>query len=491
MAVLMTGERRDLASETDRQQQLQRERRRRNMAGQALSTFKPSELAERTLHRRAIEAVIWGMPLVNTDAMRQAYFRDVGAKYNDICFFSKPADWRFQVTTPNASTNYVYFNFNLKDGPVVFEVPEPRGAGLLGSLIDAWDVTTAGIGPEDENHGKAAKYLLLPPDFSGAELAGFISVRFPTYNGYCLIRAIPAGSTDADVAASLALVKKLRVYPLAQAANPHEQRFIDIHGKTFDGVAGFDESFFESLARMVQEEPVRPRDFVAMGMLKTIGIEKGKQFKPDLTTQRILKEAAQETLAVFVEEMRTFGAQCWAEEHWCLPDTRGVKTNFSYETDDAVDVDARALSNFAAFGFPKRVGQGGSIAYIIAFVDQRGEPMSGEHSYTLRVPPNVPAKQYWSAIAYDSHTNAFVRESPVVSLDSYNEVMKKNADGSVDIYFGPKSPTGKESNWIYTAPGRGWFCGFRLYDPDKAFFDKTWKLANIEKAVAGRTQAAA
>jgi hypothetical protein len=447
-------------------------------------TFTPEDLTRRIIERRAVEAVIWGMPLVNTDAMRQAYFRDVAAKYNDICFFSKPADWRFQVTTPNASTNYVYFNFNLKDGPIVLEVPAAVGAGLLGSLIDAWDVTTAGIGPEDENHGTAAKYLLLPPDFSRAERSGFISVRFPTYNGYSLIRAIPAGSTPADVAASLALVKKLRVYPLAQAANPPEQRFIDIHGKTFDGVASFDESFFESLARMVQEEPVQPRDLVAMGMLKSLGIEKGKRFKPELATQRILKEAAQEMLAAFVEGMRNFGAQWWADGHWCLPDTRGVKTNFSYETADDLDVDARGLSNFAAFGFPKRVGQGGSIAYIIAFVDRGGEPLSGEHGYSVRVPANVPAKQYWSMIAYDSHTNAFVRESPVVTLDSYNQGMKKNADGSLHIHFGPKAPTGKESNWIYTAPGRGWFAGFRLYDPDKAFFDKTWKLPDIEKTLA-------
>src|SRR6195952_2888254 len=215
----------------------------------------PDDLARRTVERRAVEAVIWGMPLVNTDAMRQAYFRDVGATYNDICFFSKPADWRFQVTTPNASTNYVYFNFNLKDGPVVFEIPAAVGAGLLGGVLDAWDVTIAGVGPEDENKGQAAKSLLLPPGFNGDAPAGFIAVRLPTYNGYSLLRAIPAGSTDADVAAALALVKKLRVYPLAQAANPPEQRFIDIHGKTFDGVPSFDESFFVSLNRMVQEEP--------------------------------------------------------------------------------------------------------------------------------------------------------------------------------------------------------------------------------------------
>lgn len=74
-----------------------------------------------------------------------------------------------------------------------------------------------------------------------------------------------------------------------------------------------------------------------------------------------------------------------------------------------------------------------------------------------------------------------MRESPTVGLDSYNEAMKRNADGSVDIYFGPKAPKGEDSNWIYTAAGRAWFAGFRIYDPDKRFFDKTWKLPDLEK----------
>jgi hypothetical protein len=209
--------------------------------------FSSAELNRRTVERRAVEAVIWGMPLVNTDAMRQAYFRDVGAKYNDICYFSKPQDWKFQVTTPNASTNYIYFNFNLKDGPVVVEIPAAVGAGLLGSMVDAWDEPMADIGPAGEDQGKGGKYLLLPPDFKGETPPGVFALRYPTYNGYALYRAIRNGTTDADAAAALALVKKLRVYPLAQAANPPEQRFIDIYGKTFDGIANFDESFFESL----------------------------------------------------------------------------------------------------------------------------------------------------------------------------------------------------------------------------------------------------
>src|SRR5260370_2836523 len=291
-------------------------------------SFAANDLARRTIERRAVEAVIWGMPLVNTDAMREAYFRDVGAKYNDICYFSKPADWKFQVTTPNASTNYVYFNFNLKDGPVVVEIPAAVGAGLLGSMVDAWDEPMNDIRPAGEDQGKGGRYLLIPPDFTGQTAPGFFPVSYPTYNGYALYRAIRAGSTDADVAAALALVKKLRVYPLAQQANPPEQRFIDIHGKTFDGIADFDQRFFERLNRMVQEEPVQPRDLVTMGMLKSIGIEKGKNFKLDAATRSILRAAVQEAQAQFVEGLTSYSQPWWPDRHWSPPDPTGVKTGF-------------------------------------------------------------------------------------------------------------------------------------------------------------------
>jgi len=175
-------------------------------------------------------------------------------------YFSKPADWHFQVTTPNASTNYVYFNYNLTDGPVVIEIPPAVGAGLLGGMTNAWDEPVTDIGPAGDDQGKGGKYLLVPPDFKGEPPPGFFTLRYSTNSGYALFRAIPAGSTDADVAASLALVKKLRVHPLAAQKSPPDQRFVDIHGKTFDGIPDFDERFFVSLNRMVQEEPVQPRD---------------------------------------------------------------------------------------------------------------------------------------------------------------------------------------------------------------------------------------
>jgi hypothetical protein len=442
-------------------------------------TFSPQDLARRAVERRAVEAVIWGVPLVNTDAMRQAYFRDIGARYNDICYFSRPADWHFQVTTPNASTNYVYFNFNLKDGPVVVEVPAAVGAGLLGSMVDAWDVAMTDIGPAGADQGKGGKYLLLPPGYTGDVPSGYFAFRSPTYNGYALYRAIRAGDSEAEVAAALALVKKLRVYRLAQAASPPEQRFIDIHGKTFDGLPVYDENFFVSLDRMVQEEPVRERDLVAMGMLRSIGIEKGKEFKPDAATQGVLRAAAQEAHALFVNQLTSYSHPWWPDRRWSPPDPGGLKTGFTYQTAEILDLDARGFANFAAFAMPKKTGE--SLVYLFTFEDGGGHRLSGENTYTVRILPNVPAKQYWSMIVYAVDTSAFFRGAPVVTLDSYNQSMRRNADGSIDVYFGPKPPPGKEANWIYTAPSEAFFPAMRFYGPDTPLLERTWKLPDLEK----------
>jgi hypothetical protein len=57
--------------------------------------------------------------------------------------------------------------------------------------------------------------------------------------------------------------------------------------------------------------------------------------------------------------------------------------------------------------------------------------------------------------------------------------MRKNADGSVDLYMGPKAPAGQEINWIYTPTGKSWFLWFRFYGPEKALFHKSWTMPDI------------
>ena len=120
--------------------------------------------------------------------------------------------------------------------------------------------------------------------------------------------------------------------------------------------------------------------------------------------------------------------------------------------------------------------------YLGTFFDSDGNDLRGEESYTLHIPANVPTKQFWSVTLYDRETCALIRDMPRSGADSLQPQVKKNADGSVDIYIGPEPPVGKEGNWIPTQPDRGWFPYFRLYGPERAFFDdrEAWKLPAIE-----------
>ncbi|MCP6769392.1 DUF1214 domain-containing protein, partial [Klebsiella pneumoniae] len=71
-------------------------------------------------------------------------------------------------------------------------------------------------------------------------------------------------------------------------------------------------------------------------------------------------------------------------------------------------------------------------------------------------------------------------DQPFPALGSNTEGLQKNADGSNDVYFGPKAPAGKESNWIQTVLGKSWFTSLRLYSPLESWFNKTWKPGEIE-----------
>jgi hypothetical protein len=446
------------------------------MAGEGL--VGSPDLAERTAYRRAVEAAIWGMPIVSVDAMRNGFFQN-GATYGDICYFSKPADWKFQITTPNASTNYVYLNYNVKDGPWVLEFPAAEGAGLFGTFSDAWQVAIVEIGPTGDDAGKGGKYLIIPPDFTGEVPAAYLPVRSATYNGYAIFRAIPVTQSAEDVAKALALVKKLRFCPLSEAAGPPEQKHIDISGKPFDGIARMDDTFFDSLAKMINEEPVKARDLVAMGQLRSLGIEKGKAFKPDAATRAILKKAVAEAHEGLMDASTRL-APHWPGGTWGSPSyfESGAKTGFTYQTENGLDIDGRGAMFFFACAPPKKVGA--ATFYLIAAKDAANAPLDGGKSYRLRVPANVPARQFWAVTVYDLETAAFFRDAPTVEVNSYQE-QRKNEDGSVDVFFAAKAPSRKESNWIYTASGKPWVAAFRFYGPEKAVFEKTWVLPSIEK----------
>jgi hypothetical protein len=143
-------------------------------------------------------------------------------------------------------------------------------------------------------------------------------------------------------------------------------------------------------------------------------------------------------------------------------------------------VDERGVAYSYAYIGIKRLGTG--QFYLISIRDKDGHSFDGGKTYRLNVPANAPVEQYLSVTAYDRQTHALIKNMPRASRSSQIPEMRKNADGSVDVFFGPTAPDGKESNWVPTDPARRFEVMFRLYAPTKALFEKTWVLPDIEKA---------
>ena len=445
-------------------------------------SFSSKELTQRAIERRAVEAAIWGMPIVSFDAMRQAFFRDAKATYGDIMFWSKPGSWKLQCLTPNTSVRYVISFINTKQsGPVVVDLPGTAEAALNGTIMDAWQLPLTDVGIAGEDQGKGGKYLLLPPDHQGDVPPGYIAVPMKTYNAQVGARVIVKSEDEATVRGALAYLRRIRIYPLSKSTAPPQSTFIDMSDTVWDAVTRFDDGFYASMTRMVSEEPVQPRDAEMTGMLRVLGVDKGKQFKPDEPTRAALKAAAQEAHAWFMDRLVTFGEQYWPNSKWDVPvPPIAPKSSFTWEADGVLDVDARGIAFFSFFGPPKKLGAG--QFYLATFFDGEGRRLRGQENYRLRVPGDVPVNQFWSVTVYEHATCALIRNVPRPSIDSYDTKAGKNADGSMDIYFGPQAPKGRDANWIRTVAGRDWFPYFRFYGPQQSLFDKTWKLPDIEKA---------
>jgi hypothetical protein len=448
-------------------------------------TLSADEFNRHLVESRAREAMIWGMPAVNLDLMYQAMVRETKGSYNQIVYWSRLPDWKNQTLTPNPDVIYLMPFFNTKDaGPMVLEIPPADDGVINGTVMDAWQVPLEDVGPAGVDKGAGGKYLMLPPNYSDAVPDGYIALPSMNYQGYALLRSILKSGSDADVAAAVAYARRIKLYPLSQAANPPATTFVDAIDVVYDSTIPYDLRFFQSLDRVVQAEPWLARDKLMIDMLKSIGIEKGKPFNPDAKTQDILNSAAQEAQALLqrrYEGVLTspyFDISRWAFP--ALPDyLKAAQDGFS--DPNAYPFDSRGLVFTFAFFTPKHLGEG--QFYLMTIKDRDGQNFDGSKTYRLTVPANAPVRQFWSATIYDRATHGLIRDMPRSSRGSQSQGLQKNADGSVDIYFGPKAPTGKDSNWVPTNSSGLFEVLFRFYGPEKPLFDKTWKLPDIEKVV--------
>ncbi len=427
--------------------------------------------------QHAVQAYLLGLPPVNQLSNRQAILA-LGPVNKTVPIWEQMVDSRTVELTANDNTPYTWFWLNLRNGPLVLEVP-PK---VLGLINDMWYRWAGDVGITGPDRGRGGKYLLLPPGYKGQVPKGYYVVRPATFSVWVPWRSF---LVDGDPKPGVDAVKKYtKIYPLAQAAKPQKLDFVDMSGKPFNMVGPAGYAFWEMLNRVVQEEPTDSVDPTTLGLWASIGIQKGKPFAPDERMKKLLIEAAavgDATARTIAYRLRSRDGYYYANGNWRLPFFGGYR--FEWQPGVA-NLDAAAFFFFLATGVTpamdtKIVGEG-SI-YPWAALDAQNNPLDGAKNYKLRLPPDVPAKTFWSVIVYSAQTRSMVQTNQQFpSVSSQNKNVQKNGDGSVDLYFGPKAPQGKEANWVQTIPGQNWFTILRLYGPLEPWFNKTWRPGEIE-----------
>lgn len=426
---------------------------------------------------RGVEVFLNAMPGASVFAYRQGA-RGSGFGNGEIGIMENLMDSRSLFLTPNTETVYALSWLDLKDGPLVVESPP----NVLGIVDDFWFRYVADLGNAGPDRGQGGKFLFLPPGYEGDVPEGYFVFRSSTFGNLIFWRGF---LVNGDTKPAVANFKEnTRIYPLAKAGNPPEQQFVNLSGRDFNTIHANNFRFYEEINQLVQEEPGEAIDPDFRGLLAAIGIEKGKPFEPDARMKSILTDAAAVANAtarsiLFANRDKEFFL--YPNSYWEVGFLGG---SHEFLRNDARYLDARTRMFYYATGITpamarKMVGVGSQ--YAISFRDSQGNYFNGGQTYRLNIPVNPPVKDFWSIVVYDGQTRSMLQtDQQFPSLGSQKSGVVTNADGSVDVYFGPKAPPGKEGNWIQTVPGKSWNVILRLYGPLDPWFDKTWRPGEIE-----------
>ncbi|MET0351819.1 MAG: DUF1214 domain-containing protein, partial [Rhizobacter sp.] len=287
--------------------------------------------------------------------------------------------------------------------------------------------------------------------------------------------------------AAIEKLKTIKLYPLNRPADWPELTWSPIGKQPGEFTPGPWENnigYWKRLHQVIDTEPAYEAYRMNYGELAALGIEKGKPFAPDARMTAILEKAAR--LANAQMRVVSFADRrpdrvMWPDRQWEWATLR--PENGTFDTPNYKDLDARAkwfyqaqIESPAMFG---RSASAGSL-YWLGTRDQTGSYLDGGKTYKLTVPLPVPGKLFWSITVYDAVTRSeLLTDQGKAALRSLYE-LKDDKGGSVDLYFGPTAPNGPDARWIKTTPGKGWFTYFRIYGPEQAAFDGSWKPGDFQ-----------
>jgi len=467
---------------------------------------------------RALQAYMDGHQGASVAAFIKG-LREIGADYNDIVIFSELMDSKTLFLTPNADTVYYIGIINLEDGPMVFESPPDA----LGVIDDTWFGHVIDFGRPGPDRGEGGRFLLLPPGYDGSVPdSGFHVARSRTNRVLILGRSF---LIDNDPAPVVKIIKEsIKIYPYTpggvgtsvktlllgevqpgKPADVKPVRYIEGTGLAFNTIPPSDDTYFDLINELVQDEPEEATDPEVLGALAAIGIVKGQPFEPDARMRSILADAANVGNATG----RTFNFAFRGtpeEDFGYYPGSAWYNMLFlggySFSTPPpAVTPEGikphppvghrRLAARFSFLHWATGITPamcmfltGIGSQYLLSTMDADKNVFEGGKNYELTLPPNIPQANFWSVTVYDNQTRSMLqtpqRWPKTGSLSYPLPAAVENADGSTTVYFGPEAPAGKESNWIQTLPDKGFFVILRLYSPLQPFFDKSWRPSEIE-----------
>jgi len=425
--------------------------------------------------QRATQAYIWALPAVGFHALHLAHLNNFDAPNGAVVLYQTLAD-KAGMLTPNITTLYAMSFWDLAtQGPLVVEVP----AGLTaGGVLDIWQRPITDMGQTGPDQGQGARYLILPPGSPDMNPEGYVVVHSPTNQVWFASRGL-----DPDKAVAEATIRQHRLYAWADREAPAETPFIPVGGREWASAQPTDLSYWQYLSDLFANEPIEDRDRMMFAMLRPLGLIPGQPFAPDARQSAILTEAARmgDLMARTIAYDKRFdNATVYDGKHWEYANL----VELDQEATGYSQLDERGSWFYEAIG--NSVGMQGRIlgfgqVYLETSKDSASNWLDGGKTYRMRVEPNPPVRQFWSVTLYDNLSRApVITDAGSADLSSRKPDLVTNADGSVDVYFGPTRPEG-ETNFIQTNPGQGWFPYFRFYGPTEAYFDKTWQLNDIEE----------
>jgi len=399
---------------------------------------------------------------------------------------------------PNSDVLYAMSYVDLgKDGPLVMDAPPE----LQGILLDYWQrpIPVDGgkffgdVGFAGPDGGKGGKFLLLPPGYKGTVPEGYFVYRSSTKNVFIFLRGFfeePKNLTPA-----VAHLERTKIYPLNGEATAKPMKFPDASGIPVNMLPISDGTVFEHLKRLVDSEGDDLAGPDWLGMLAAIGIVKDQPFAPDTHAKEILDQAAKAAYRMsrvigFEQVVGGLSYKVYPDRHWANPMADGTPAkpygdlNLSWMNTAggylALDSRINFFTNYYSIS-PGMVSYtpGRGANYMIGFTDSEGAPLFGGTNYRVNLPPKIPARIFWSMTLYDAeNSSGLANAQPFPSLGSRDKPTQ-NADGSTDLYFGPKAPEGKQGNWLATVPGKAYFVILRLYGPAESAIDKSWTPSDI------------